>query len=245
MVRAAEPLVAGPAEDDGVVFAGRVGDGGGAGLGGEWSAVGKRARSSPSSARIWAALTAPLRGRLCTSGPSGCWASAAAMAAESCWIWVDERGEDGDERADELAAGLALGLAGVARGGACGGGRAVRRRGAGRSTRGGEELGQAVFAQALGALGGGIAGEEGQGDGRVDVGEDGGGAGPEALEQGAELIGEGDAVGDEVVAAADEGAQRAGLVRGRPSAAGSDGHRCAAGRRGEGVAGITLAAAAE
>ena len=75
-----------------------------------------------------------------------------------------------------------------------------------------EELGQAALAQALGALGRRVAGEEGQGDGGIDVGEDHGGAGPEALEQGAQLIGERHALGDEVIAAPDEGPQGAGLV---------------------------------
>src|SRR5437762_11088499 len=74
----AQALVARPAKHDGAVLAGGMRDGRQAGLGRELFGGGE---ASPSSARICAALTAPLRGRLCTSGPSGCCASAAAMAA--------------------------------------------------------------------------------------------------------------------------------------------------------------------
>ena len=78
-----------------------------------------------------------------------------------------------------------------------------------------EELGESALAQALGRQRGGIAGQEGEGDRGIDVGEDAGGAGPEPLEQGPKLIGQGHALGDEVVAPADEGAQGARVVGGR------------------------------
>src|SRR5437773_1314471 len=64
-----------------------------------------------------------------------------------------------------------------------------------------EEPCEPFLAEPLGAVRGGIAAEEGQGDGRIDVGEDRGGPGPETVEQRPELIGEGDALGDQVVAA--------------------------------------------
>ncbi len=138
------------------------------------------------------------------------------MAAESCWRCATERGEDGDERADDVAAGLGFGLTDLARGGGAEAGEQVGRRPPATVGVLAEELGEAFFTQARGAVGGGIATEEGQGDGRVDVGEDGGGPGPEPLEQGAELIGEGDALGDEIVPTAYEGAQGTRVVRGRP-----------------------------
>src|SRR5207247_4530761 len=78
-----------------------------------------------------------------------------------------------------------------------------------------QELGETFFTEARGGMRRRVTGEEGQRDGRVDVGEDDRGARPEALEERAELIGDGDALSDEVVAAAHEGPQRARVVRGR------------------------------
>ena len=69
----------------------------------------------------------------------------------------------------------------------------------------------ALGAEASGAIRGGVALDEGQCDGRVDVGEDGGGAGPVRVQNGSQLIGELYARGHEVVAPAHEGAQRADL----------------------------------
>jgi hypothetical protein len=54
--------------------------------------------------------------------------------------------------------------------------------------------------------------QEGERDRRVDGGEDGGGAGPEAVEQAAQAVGERDPLGDEVVAGAQEGAQGLDVV---------------------------------
>ena len=123
------------------------------------SGVANRAGSSPSSARSWAALTWPLRGRLCRSGPSGCWSKAAAMAADSRWIWVTT----GVRIA--TSAWTSSPLASVSP-------SPVRPSGASRSrARGGaaaavgvaaEELRQAALAEALGALGRRVAGQEGQ-----------------------------------------------------------------------------------
>ena len=124
----------------------------------------------------------------------------------------DERREDRYEGLDQFAAGLRLRLAGAAARGAT---EAGQQLGRGTAPAGGvaaEELRQAALPEPLGALGRGVAGEEGERDRGIHVGEDGRGAGPEALEEGAELIGEGDALGDEVIAAADEGAEGAGLI---------------------------------
>ena len=74
------------------------------------------------------------------------------------------------------------------------------------------EAGQALLAQAACAVGGGIAGDEGQRDRAVDGGEDGGGAGPEAFEQATQLVGECDAMGHQVVAAADQSTQRFNVI---------------------------------
>jgi len=102
--------------------------------------------------------------------------------------------------------------------------------------------GRGAFRRGAPRCGGGIAGEEGQRNGRVDVGKDGRGAGPEALEQGAELIGERDALGDEGVAAAHERAQGAGVVGGRTQRGEAMAIRAQQIRQDEGIAGVTLGA---
>jgi hypothetical protein len=76
----------------------------------------------------------------------------------------------------------------------------------------GQEGLQSLGAQPAGVGWGGVALEEGQRDRAVDVGEDRGGAGPEAVEVGAQLVGQRDAGVDEVFAGAHERAQRRGLV---------------------------------
>lgn len=75
------------------------------------------------------------------------------------------------------------------------------------------ERGHALFPEAGGGRGGGIAGEELQGDGRLDVGEHGLGAGPVRVQQCGELVGRGDAGAHEVIAGTYYGAQRLGLRR--------------------------------
>jgi hypothetical protein len=76
----------------------------------------------------------------------------------------------------------------------------------------GQELSEAAFAEARGAVRGGIPAEECQGDGRGDVGKDCRGARPESVEQRAQLIAERHALGHQSITAAHEGAQRAGGV---------------------------------
>src|SRR5438105_152762 len=105
-----------------------------------------------------------------------------------------------------------------------------------------EELDQALFAEAGRAVRRGVAGKEREGDRRVDVGKDFRRAGPEALEERAKLVGERDALGDEIVPAAHEGAQRARVIGGRVQ--GSEAMAVRAEQIGEDerIAGVTLAA---
>jgi hypothetical protein len=74
--------------------------------------------------------------------------------------------------------------------------------------------GQALGSQAARGSGAGVAREERERDRAVDVGEDALGAGPEAVELGAQLVGELDAHGDEVLACAQQRLQRDRLVAG-------------------------------
>ena len=103
-----------------------------------------------------------------------------------------------------------------------------------------EEAVEAIGAEPGGTVGGGKGVEEVEGDGAADVGEDAGGTGPEGLQQAAELIGELDARGDQVVAGADGGAKGLGLVRRRTK--GTEAMAVGAEDVGEdvGVAGIAL-----
>src|SRR6185437_14246554 len=80
----------------------------------------------------------------------------------------------------------------------------------------GEEGGEALFAQAGSAVRCWVAPQKGERDRGGDIGEDRGGAGPEALEQAAELVGERHALRHQVVAAAHERPQRLDLIRARP-----------------------------
>src|SRR4030042_60984 len=90
--------------------------------------------------------------------------------------------------------------------------RRGRPRGGARGGGGGGRGAGRLAGEPVRALGRRVATKEGERDGRVDVGEDCAGAWPEAIEERAELVGEGDALGDESVARADERAQSAGLV---------------------------------
>src|SRR4051794_15723504 len=130
----------------------------------------------------------------------------------------DQGLEHGGESADELAFGFGLGIAGAT----CGGGFEAPQQLAGRAPPAvaalGEEGLEALLAEPRGAAGRGIALQEGERDRAVDGREEGAGAGPEAVEQAPQLVRERDALRDQVVAAADQGAQgldlaRAGLER--------------------------------
>jgi hypothetical protein len=76
-----------------------------------------------------------------------------------------------------------------------------------------EEALQALFAETACVGGAGVAAQERQRDRAVDVGEARHGAGPEALELAAQLVGDRDAMLDEVLASAGQGAQRLGGIR--------------------------------
>src|SRR5207237_10142342 len=69
--------------------------------------------------------------------------------------------------------------------------------------------------EARGAMRSGGAGEAREGDRGTHAGAGAGGPGPEPLEQSAELIGEGEPLGEVVVSAAHEGSERARVVGGR------------------------------
>ena len=71
----------------------------------------------------------------------------------------------------------------------------------------GEEAGQALGPEARGRFGRRIALEEGERDRAGESAEDAGGARPEALQQGGQLVGQGDLRADQVVAAAHQAAQ--------------------------------------
>lgn len=126
-----------------------------------------------------------------------------------------EWAEDGDQGANKFAAGFGFGVADLAHGGAAEAGEQI---GHGPATTVGvlsQELGESLFPEVSRAVRRGIAREEREGDRRVDVGKDGGGPGPESLEQGAELIRERYPLGHEIIAAAHEGTQRACFIRRR------------------------------
>ena len=238
----AQAFVACPAEDDGPVLAGRVGDGREAGLGGELRVRGE--------AR---AIIAELREDL--GGVDG---TAAGQALEQRTIGMlrqrggdgrgelldvgDEGREDGDEGADDLAARLSFGLPDLTGRSPAEAGQQLRHGAPATVGVLAEELGEAAFGEPGGAVGRGVAGEEGQRDRRVDLGEDDRGPRPETLEEGAELIGEGDALGDKLLPAAHEGAHRPRLVRGgmqRPEALAVGPQQVG---EDEGIARVTLAA---
>src|SRR6185503_11183800 len=130
---------------------------------------------------------------------------------ELCDFGNDD-GENGGEGPDEFAADLSLGFA-----------RKTDRSGAqaGKQLGGcpspaiavlGKKGGQALLAEAGGAGRCRVSQQEGQRDRRVDVGEDGCGAGPEAIEQAAQAVGQSQPFGDEIVAGSGQRAQSLDLV---------------------------------
>jgi len=207
-----KPLVAGEAAGDAPVFAGGVGDGGDPAFAGELI-LGSEAKA------IVAELGEDLSG-IDGSGPGerledraiGVLGEVGGDEAVEVTDLDDHELEDGGETADELALGLALEFLGVTR---RGGAETIEelRGGATAAVRAPlEEALQSLLSEAGRAGGGGIAVEEGKGDRTVDVGEDDGGAGPEALQKATKLIGELDARGHQVVTGAHGGAQSLGGV---------------------------------
>jgi hypothetical protein len=124
----------------------------------------------------------------------------------------DDRDEGGGEPGDGVAARFALEFAD--RGGR-GVAQSLEQLLDGTSAAvgvAGEEALQALGAEAARVVGAGVAAQEGERDRAVDVGEDSCGAGPGRVELGAQLVGQVDAHGDEVLARADQRSQRDGLV---------------------------------
>src|SRR3954453_4173603 len=206
----AQAFVAGAAEAGGFLLAGFDGDGAHAGVGGQAFGGG-----------VAVAAVADL-------GQEGGGADAALGVAEEAledWAVVvglegvgdlagepgdlgHQDAERGDQAEDDRAAGFAFGLAGVALRGVAEAFDQDRGVLAAGVRVAGQEATHAGRAEALGVVAAGVALQEGQRDGRVQVGKQRGGAGPEAVELGAQPVGLLDAAGDEVLAGAGERAQR-------------------------------------
>ncbi len=102
-------------------------------------------------------------------------------AASELGDLADQALKDSGESTGHFALGLGFGLRGQA-----GRGRAQPREQLGRAAATAVSVARqeglhTLFAKARCRLGSGVTLQEGQRDGRVDVGEDGGGAGPEAV----------------------------------------------------------------
>jgi hypothetical protein len=237
-----QAVVAGPSEDDAAGSAGGVGDGADAGLGGELVGGLEAVADVAEFGEDLGGADASGSGKGHDDLPVGQLGNGVLDAGGELGDLATQAFENGGERADHLALGLGFGFAGAAGGG---GAQAVQQLGgAAAPTIGvaGQKGLHPVFAEAGGAVRGGIALHEGERDGAVDVGEGCRGAGPEAVQQAAQAVGQADALGDQIVATADQGAQRLDLV-----GAGRQGPEAVAvgaqdvGEH-EGVAGIALAA---
>ena len=210
-----EAVVAGPAEDDAAAFGGLVGDRADTGFGGEL-VLGLEAFAD----------VAEFGEDLCRADPPGAREGHDDLSVGQLGdVVFDAGGQFGDaddegvehcsQGPDEFALGVGLRFAGKAdRCAAEALEQLVGTVAAAVAVLCHEGL-HTFLAEAGGAVGRGVALDEGERDRAVDVGEDGAGAGPEAVEQGSELVGERQALGDQVVAAADECAQRLDLVRAR------------------------------
>ena len=131
---------------------------------------------------------------------------------------LDQRAQRGGQREHDPAPGFALEFAGAALGRAAQAGHQLDRLRAARVGVAGQERLQALGAEAAGVGGAGVALEERERDRRVDLGEQTGRAGPEALQLGAQLVGQRDARLDQVLAGARERPDRLGLVASGTSA---------------------------
>src|SRR5437660_6211451 len=238
----AQVLVAGPAEDHGVVLTGGLSDRRQSGLSGELVAGGEARAIVAELGEDLGGVDGAAAGQALDERTIGMLRQRGRNGSGELLEVRHQRGEHRDESADEFTARLGLRLAGQARGRAAQTGEQVGRRAAATVGVLPEELDQALFAEAGRAVRRGVAGKEREGDRRVDVGKDFRRAGPEALEERAKLVGERDALGDEIVPAAHEGAQRARVIGGR--AQGSEAMAVRAEQIGEDerIAGVTLAA---
>jgi hypothetical protein len=204
----AEAFVAGPAEQDGPVFAGFLGHG---------CHPGQRGHGVGPVVGLPA--VAPLGEHLGGVDLTRLW-----QRREDLGVWVlPEVGDDaaahvlqrgaqglehGHQRRHRVADGLAQCLVeGAGRGGAQPGQQRLAATPAGVTVLGAER-GQPFGAQLLGVGCGGVAGQELQGDRRLDVGEDGLGARPVRVQQCAQLVGGRHPRIDQIVAGAYHGTQR-------------------------------------
>src|SRR6266498_1551656 len=213
--RLAEALVARPAEVDGVVLAGLLGDRHGAGEGGD--RVG--------AVVAWAAV-APLGEHLGGVGPTRPWQRREDLGVRvltqvggHATVEVLDRGVEGaqdpDHGHDGVAAGLGFGAAAQAGRGLAQAGHQLGGRPAAAVAVLGAERAHAGLAQVGRRRWGRVALQERQRDLAFDVGKDRQGAGPERVQAGGELVGGGHALVDQVGAGPDHGAQRPGLRRER------------------------------
>ncbi len=237
-----EVLVTGPSEHDAAAFAGGVGDGTDAGLGGELIFGGEALADVAEFGQDRCCADASGAGEGHDDLTVGQVGHGVLDARGQLGDLADEAFEDGDERAGDLALGVGLCIAGEARGRGLQPGQEFGGRSAPAIGVLGHEAGEALFAETAGAVGRGIAADEGERDRAVDGGEDGGGARPEALEQAAELVGQGNALVDQVAACAHQGPQRPDVVGGRQQRAESVTVGAQDVGQHEGVARIALAA---
>src|SRR5438093_6338384 len=214
--RLSQALVAREAEGDAAVLAGSMGDGRYAGLGGELVVAGE-------AEAIVTELGEDLRGVDAAGARERGDDGAVRVGGDGVLDGRgeldqlrEERVENAHESAHELA--LGLGLRRAAETGRCAAQPLEKERGGTPAAVAvlGKEVRQALVPETLGTLRGGVAIEEGKGDRRVHLGEDGGRARPEALEQRAQLVGERDTLMDQVVPGAHQGPQRASLIGKRP-----------------------------
>ena len=208
----AQAVIAGPAEDDAAALAGLVGDGADAGLSGEL-VLGLEALAYVTE------FGQDLGGADATGAREGGYDFAIGQFADGVFDargqlgdLSDQRGEDGGPGAHEFALGIGFAVAGQT--GRCA--PQARQQLAGASSAAiamlRHEGFDALLAQPCSAVRRGIALHEGKCDRAVDVGEDRHSAGPEAVEQGAQLVGKHEALRHQRIAAADQGTQRLDLV---------------------------------
>ena len=204
-------LVAGPPADDAAALARGARTGRTPASAAGRSSVGKRSRASPGPARIRAAQTRPARGNDMTILPSGSSATACSTRDDSLAIPATRRSSRraGARTIPPSASASCPGRAdgrGAQPGGRLGGRPSpavgVPSREAGRATpsRGGRRC-----------PGSGSGRRRRARPGRRRTGSDGG-AGPGTLQQAAGLVGERDAPGRQVVAAAHQGVERLDVV---------------------------------
>jgi hypothetical protein len=176
------------------------------------SAESYASRQSPHPASICAALTVPDRGSEVKILPSGCCSRRVLMLASSVFTPSLRQPRRATwQRTLSRSASVMVG--------------SVMPTGAARSLPSNSaadrrplvavvsaERGEPLLPEVRCGCGRRVAGEEMQGDRRLDVGKDGFGARPIRVEQSGQLVGRGDAHVDEVVPCPDEGSQRLRLT---------------------------------